>query len=313
MSRRTSALCAVALVLVAAGIARGSDHTILGKKLIVKNPAGREDRRVIVGIGTNRPAGFSELRGNPFADGATLTVIGNGGTSTAQVFTLAPSGWDGIQKGMRYRGPTTGDPVKLVILKHVPVSRFAQLKVILHGAVGTTDLEVLPPNPGDDGGVTLEFPGGDRYCVAFGGAAGGTELLDTAEQWRIVDATAAPGCATSPSITTTTTSTTTSITVPCALTTECNGTCGSGTRCANVGVGCLCLSGGNDDCTVCDPPCTGGQVCHAAFNVAGGTALCGCTTPPVCPTTGGAPGCFLGNCPAGTSCQIHPGFCGCVY
>ena len=318
MTRRTPALCAVALVLVAAGATRAADHTILGKKLSVRNAGGSEDRRVILGIGKSRPSTFNGL-GDPLLNGAILTVIANGGTSTAQVFTLDAAGWNGIRNGFRYRGPTTGDPVRLVIVKQIPPFRFAMLKVVLDGSVGTTDLAVLPPNPGDDGGFTLEIPGVDRYCVSFGGAAGGVEIDDTAGGWRIVNATAAPACATSPSITTTTTSTSTSVTVadPCALSyPACNGVCGLGARCVHIGGGCYCLSGGNDDCSVCDPPCTGGQVCHEAFNPAGGAAICGCTTPPICPTTNGPAGgesCTMGNCPAGASCFAHPVFCGCRY
>jgi len=84
----------------------------------------------------------------------------------------------------------------------------------------------------------------------------------------------------------------------------------------HIGGGCYCLSGGNDDCSVCDPPCTGGQVCREAFNPAGGAAICGCTTPPICPTTNGPANgepCTMGNCPAGASCFAHPAFCGCRY
>jgi hypothetical protein len=32
--------------------------------------------------------------------------------------------------------------------------------------------------PGDEGGLVLTIGGGESYCVAFGGAAGGTERRD---------------------------------------------------------------------------------------------------------------------------------------
>jgi len=315
MRRRSHAAGGVALFLFLSGVASAAEHVILGKKLTVNDAAGSEDRRVVVGLGKSRPSPFTGL-GNPITNGATLIAIANGGTSTGQVFTLDGSGWSVIRNGFRYDGPTTGDPVRRVILKQVPVYRLAMLKVVLRGGVGTTDLEIVPPNPGDDGGFILAIPGGDSYCVSFGGAAGGLELRDTAEQWRIVDATATPGCPTSPSITTTSTSTSTSVTVAtaCALSAPaCNGSCPPGSVCEDLGSGCFCVSGGSNDCTVCDPPCGGGQVCHEAISLSAGTAICGCTTPPVCPDTVVPPLCTMGNCPAGSTCFAHPAFCGCVF
>jgi hypothetical protein len=41
--------------------------------------------------------------------------------------------------------------------------------------------------------LALTITGGSTYCVAFGGAAGGTETDDSATRWRVVDATA-QGC-----------------------------------------------------------------------------------------------------------------------
>src|SRR5262245_27002587 len=139
--KHRAAVCAVALFLIVPGIAGAAERLILGKKLIVRD-AGGEQRRVIVGLGRSSPSSFTGLSG--ITSGATLIVMANGGTSTAQVFTLDASGWTAIPNGVRYTGPTTGDPVKRVILKQIPLYRLALLKVILRGRVGTTDLDVVP-------------------------------------------------------------------------------------------------------------------------------------------------------------------------
>jgi hypothetical protein len=46
-------------------------------------------------------------------------------------------------------------------------------------------VNVVPPNPGDDGGFILTLTGGNTYCVGFGGAAGGVETKDTSAQWSV--------------------------------------------------------------------------------------------------------------------------------
>ena len=42
----------------------------------------------------------------------------------------------------------------------------------------------VPPNPGDDGGLILSIDGGGTYCVAFGGAARGSESSDSGQLWK---------------------------------------------------------------------------------------------------------------------------------
>jgi hypothetical protein len=67
------------------------------------------------------------------------------------------------------------------------------LKVLLKGSIGTQSLDVVPPDQGDEGGVLLTIPGGGTYCAAFGGAAGGTEVMDDARQWKLTNP-GAEGC-----------------------------------------------------------------------------------------------------------------------
>jgi hypothetical protein len=118
--------------------------------------------------------------------------VTNGGTASDQTYLLDPSGWSRLgTKGYRYLGPTgaDGDPVKVVILERT-LFRTARLKVLLRGGIGTQSLDVVPPAPGNDGGVVLQIGnGGGTYCVA----AGGFESRDTSQRWRVVNATG-EGC-----------------------------------------------------------------------------------------------------------------------
>jgi arylsulfatase A-like enzyme len=51
------------------------------------------------------------------------------------------------------------------------------VKVVLQGALGPgpqPHITIVPPAPGTDGAMLFTINGGDTYCVAFGGLAGGT-------------------------------------------------------------------------------------------------------------------------------------------
>jgi hypothetical protein len=171
---------------------------IHGKRLLLRDPTGVESTRQVVVLGRETATDIGPtIIGNPVTGGAILRLIANGGTDSDQTYVLDPQGWTALGTGgFRYTGPTgaDGDPVRKLVLKRTPSDR-ALLSVLLHGKVGTQDLDVVPPNPGDDGGLILTINGGGAtYCVAFGGAAGGAEQSDTAGFWRVSDATAEPGC-----------------------------------------------------------------------------------------------------------------------
>ena len=290
-----------ALLIASAAVAMAADQAILGRRLLVRDATGDESRRVVVILG--RDSSSASLAGDPTVGGASLQLVANGPAGSTQVLALDAAGWKATSNGFVYVGPTSGDPVRRVVLKGPPSY---VLKAILRGNVGTSDLAVTPPNPGDDGGLVLGFPGGDRYCVSFGGAAGGVETRDDAGAWKIVNATAEAGCPISPSITTTTTTSSTTSTAPPACGASapaCGGTCPAGYQCETSGAGCGCFTGGSGACTVCDPPCAGGDVC--TFIVEDVTQFrCGCAAPPVCGL-----GVCGGNCPSGTMC---PSFEPCV-
>ena len=305
---------ATAVLLSLAATSLAADHQILGRRLLVKD-SGVETRRTVIVQGRQSASSFN-LVGNPTIAGASMQIVANGGNGSTQVVTLDAAGWTTTSDGFRYEGPTTGDPVRLVLIRRRS-SGTTIVKAVLRGNVGTADLAVTPPNPGGDGGLVLGFTGGDRYCVSFGGAAGGSETRDDAQKWLVVGPTATSNCPVSPSITTTTTSTTLPF-CDSADAPTCGGTCPAGYSCVSPGSGpaCFCISGGSVGpegiCVTCDSPCAVGDVCTYAVGTdpPSGQQLiaCGCATPPVCESQCG------GGCPAGSSCEHLGGsqpVCGC--
>jgi hypothetical protein len=163
-------------VVAVAGLAGGAlaaDQTILGKSLSVKNPS-TPDRRKVVVVG-KEPGSPNTLVGNPTVNGATLTVVANGGTPTSQTF-LVPQGisatgkpfWSAIgTTGYKYKD-SKGEqgPVKTILLKRAPSGNFT-VKAVVQGKLdgGTT---IVPPNPGTDGCVVVAIGLGDAYHLRFG-------------------------------------------------------------------------------------------------------------------------------------------------
>jgi hypothetical protein len=197
---RLSCLARIAatLALLWAVQAEAANQRVLGKKLVVKDPAGTESARSLVAIGKETASDIASLVGDPVTHGASLRVLLNGATGSGQNFTLDAGGWSATATGFKYSGPTAadGDPVKRVVLKRT-ASGTVLLKAVLRGGLGTQSLDLTPPDPGSDAAVTLAFHGGgDVYCVSLGGAAGGTVAADTQERWQIGGATAEPDCPT---------------------------------------------------------------------------------------------------------------------
>jgi hypothetical protein len=174
------------------------DRLIQGKRLTVADPGGSESRRYVLVLGRETATEVGRfVDGDPTVHGATLRVITNGTTPSDQTYVLDASGWRRLASAAyRYTGPTggDGDPVRGAVLR-LARSRSATLKALIRGSTGTQSLDLVPPNTGTDGGAILQIGnGGGTYCVAFGGAAGGTELQDDAVGWRVINATGQPGC-----------------------------------------------------------------------------------------------------------------------
>jgi lysophospholipase L1-like esterase len=170
---------ALVMVFLGRGTAGAADQTILGRTLVVKDPTGANERRVVIGVG-KETATPNVLTGNPAVDGpsggATLQVSVEGTTPSLQVFSL-PQGIDGMGRpfwtasaaGYRYKDSKgMHGPVKLAQIARSTGGVFS-VKVVLQGKLGA--LNVIPPNAGTEGCVALHLApagGGDRYSVRFG-------------------------------------------------------------------------------------------------------------------------------------------------
>jgi hypothetical protein len=211
-----SALLAATYLLV--GWAGAADQTILGRSLTVKNP-GAADKRKVSSTAKEAPSpntivGDPTLSGS--AGGALLTVIANGANPSMQAFNL-PQGTTLAGKdfwrvsgaaGFKYKdGKGEQGPVRTVMIRKTPSGQF-NIKVVIKGKNGP--LNVLPPNPGTDGFVTLQLGTGDRYCVQFGADG---QVSNKSGQLFKVRRPVFEGCPGGASTTTTTSSTTTSTTM----------------------------------------------------------------------------------------------------
>jgi hypothetical protein len=191
--RTTVGRAALAAALIAIGgyfpIAYGSHadpQIILGKMLQVSDPQPgvNATKRLVKVQGHQKPPGDADHVtdcGDPTVDGATIQVIANGTTSSAQTFSMPSTGWKRIPanvaqplQGFKYVNTSaTGGPsaVKTALIQRTSNGTF-KLQVMLKGANGA--ISIVPPNPGTDGGGIFTIGGGGcTYCVNLGGAAGG--------------------------------------------------------------------------------------------------------------------------------------------
>ena len=281
------ALGAVLASFLATVAAHAASQTILGSKFLVKSPSLDATKRKVSGAAKEKGSPNTVV-GNPIASGASLRVIANGGTDSDQTFSLPAAGWSVSGGGFKYSNKTTGGAVRKASIRRTPGGTF-QLKVALSGSGGA--LNVVPPNPGDDGGYILTLTGGDSYCVAFGGAVGGTESKDDARTWLVKrpvgQACPSPVASTTTTSTTTvpgSTATTTTSTISSSTTTtlgSCNccdftrlkftTTLGGGGDCGDISPGgCAAFDSGSSAGTACttNVPCNGG-ICMKDIACAG--------------------------------------------
>jgi hypothetical protein len=222
---KVAALAAVVSVMLA-GWANAADQTILGRSLIVKNPGSPSKRKVteaakevdssatIVGNPTLPGSAGGAILGSAggallgSAGGAVLTVIADGDHPTTQFFALkqgksstgkpfwrvsGPAG-STIPTGFKYKDPDGKQgPVKVVLIKKTTSGVFS-IKAVIRGKNGT--LNVVPPNLGTDGFVTLFLAHGDRYCVKYGADG---DVINDGDRLFKVRRPSIEGCPGSPS------------------------------------------------------------------------------------------------------------------
>jgi hypothetical protein len=167
-------VCACVAVVCFAGAARAADQTILGRKLVVRNPHSDDPSHRAVVATARETSGTATVVGNPTVSGARLEVIANGTNPSAQVFPL-PQGvgasgdpfWTAVgASGFRYRDRDGEQgPVRLVRLSR---GRNGTFRMTAKLTAGSWPFDVVPPDAGTDGFLTISISGGDRYCVLFG-------------------------------------------------------------------------------------------------------------------------------------------------
>ena len=235
--RRPALALALTVTAVLASRAGAADQTVRGKNFLVKDPKpGVDASKRGIGVVATESASNDSLVGNPLANGATVEIIANGTNPGDQVFTLpagaaAPGvpGWKALGNpvaGYMYKDAAGANgPVKTALIKKAGNGAFIVI-VNIKGALGPgaqPHITVLPPAPGTDGGMRFTIGGGgDSYCVAFGGAAGGKVINAPAKGtpnklFKIVAPTA-EACPSAASTTTTTTTSSTTTTSTCPST-----------------------------------------------------------------------------------------------
>src|SRR4051794_9294645 len=104
----------LALALATASLAR-ADHVILGRKLLLSDPAGNPRGRKVIVTAKEGPASPDALVGDPSVMGASVTVFAYGGTASEQTFTLPAIGWRPVRGGFRYSSGLVGGAVRKVL------------------------------------------------------------------------------------------------------------------------------------------------------------------------------------------------------
>ncbi len=181
-----------------------ADQRVLGTNFAVKDPGVATKRKITVAA--TEKATDDTLVGDPVANGASVTIIANGTTSTSQTFSL-PTGtspgtgkpyWVGdVIKGYKYKDKLSENgAVKTAQIKRSTRGVFT-LKIGIDGKL--SPVTVVPPNTGTDGCAVLALGGGDTYSVAF---TTGTVVNKTTKLFQVKKPTAEGTC-----VTTTTTTT----------------------------------------------------------------------------------------------------------
>jgi hypothetical protein len=168
---------------------RFADQTLVGRSLAVRDRSnGADPAAPRLAAVAKEIASANTIVGDPTVRGAVLDISLAGANPSTQTFVLLPDGamWTALPSGgFRYSDPNgEKGAVNRVFFKRSAAGTFV-LRVSARAANGM--LNLLPPDPGTEGFVTLRFPAGDRYCVRFG--ADGTVRNDGAKLFRV----AAPG------------------------------------------------------------------------------------------------------------------------
>jgi hypothetical protein len=191
-----------------AGPAVAAEQTVLGRKLVVKNPQPADpSQRSVSALAIERGSG-APLNGDPTvvtagAGGAVLEIAALGTATSSQLFSLdqgtradGQAFWRRLgSRGFAYSDPHgERGPVKSVKITRSQGGTL-RLSASLRGENGA--LDIVPPNPGTSGFIALTLSAGDRYCAGFGAGSRITNRGD--ELWKVGSVTA-ESCAPRPTL-----------------------------------------------------------------------------------------------------------------
>src|SRR5262245_57046117 len=181
-------------------VAPAGAQTILGNKfqLLAKPGYPLSSKLVLKAQESLSP---EQILGDPATNGAVLTILLNGGTPSTQVITL-PAGtrWRGASQitspGKAYWKYRESNLARVTPVKSLQyaISYSGKFKLQLSMDSRYFPITVGVPNPGTYAGMVLSIPGGDTYCVNFGGVAGGTFSRNDAYALKIGKPTAEGTC-----------------------------------------------------------------------------------------------------------------------
>lgn len=191
---------ASALFLAATAVSAGAaDFSLLGRRMVVREPGGGESARRVVIVGRGGPIG--PVLASLESGSVYLRVFVQGDTLQSQFFALEGFELVAVPGGLRFTGPGRwGNPVEELLVEDDGAGA-SRIRAVLRGDIGIVALALTPPDPGTSGGLMLltgvnAFSATyvDSVCVVLGGAAGGTIVDDSPTRWRLKGATAQGTC-----------------------------------------------------------------------------------------------------------------------
>ena len=176
------------IAALAASTVIAADHPIAGDALLLKDPVGKPEKRVVLFRASKDLAIDPGSVGDPRTVGATIEFTGGGGGDGATgPIALAPAFWKGLgtppgSKGYKYYDKNKSVGIKQVMFR--PGPKGGSLQVNGGGAAWT--YAVTQPQTA----VAVRFQvGGDIYCGNFS-----TFTKNTAGRVQAKNATAPPDC-----------------------------------------------------------------------------------------------------------------------
>ena len=169
-----------------------SAQTVLGKRFVVRSPGRSDQRRVVGRRRSATPTTSSSATRSP-------TAPRSRSSPTAATDSSARSSACRRRAGARPARSASATPTARRAARSAASSSAARRTTSSTSRCAPTPrygaVDVVPPNPGSDGGFVLTFNGIYRYCVGFGGAAGGAESVDGDTTWvgEEPDRTGMPG------------------------------------------------------------------------------------------------------------------------